>query len=332
MNEPTNSPAIEVRNLERHFKIYHKRSGVAGAFRDLLSRKHSVVKALDGVSFQVETGEVLGYIGPNGAGKSTTIKICCGIVPATSGEVRVLGTDPHKNRQRLSAQYGVVFGQRTQLWWDLPVEDSFNILRHVYKIPKRQYEEALDEMVSFLDLKPLYGKPVRQLSLGQKTRCEIAAALLHRPKVLFLDEPTIGLDVSVKMQIRKFIKEMNQKWKMSVILTSHDLLDIEQLSNRVLVLDKGRLIYHGNIQDLRDHYGLGGKLTVDFDGDFEIPELQGVTVVEKTATRAHMLFDRKKWKAPVLISKLGGSVRDFSVEPAPIEDIVARIYTEKGAV
>ncbi len=227
--------AIEVEKLRKEFKVYSSRKGLKGAFRDLFTRNERIIPAVNDISFKVKQGEMVGYIGENGAGKSTTIKMLTGILTPTSGQIVVNGMNPHKDREKFVQTIGVVFGQRSQLWWDIAVQESFRLLKKVYKVTDEQYDSHMNHVIKTLDIEPLLDKPVRKLSLGQRMRCELAAALIHNPPLLFLDEPTIGLDVLVKLKIREFLKEINEKYHTTILLTTHDLSDIEALCERVIV-------------------------------------------------------------------------------------------------
>ncbi len=253
-------PQIHVEGLTRTFRVPVRTPGWAGAVRDLVLPKHRTVTALDRISFSINAGELIGYIGPNGAGKSTTIKILSGILVPDGGTATVLGRTPWQDRIATVRELGVVFGQRTQLWWDLPVIESFELLREIYKVDHGAWKRSLDELVGLLDLGPLLDTPVRQLSLGQRMRCELAASLLHDPKILFLDEPTIGLDPDVKQTVRKLIKDLNARRKVTVVLTTHDMDDIEAVCDRVLAIGHGRIILDGTLADLHARSPNGGKL------------------------------------------------------------------------
>jgi ABC-2 type transport system ATP-binding protein len=242
---------IVVERLAKRYRIAERDPGVFGALRGLVRRRTRTVDALVDVSFTLEPGELLGFIGPNGAGKSTTIKILSGILVPDAGRVEVDGLVPHADRIRHVARIGVVFGQRTQLWWDLPVLDGFELLRDIYRVERTAYARTLDELVAMLRLEPLLGQPVRQLSLGQRMRAEIAAALLHQPRILFLDEPTIGLDAPSKLAVREFVKRLNRERGVTVLLTTHDMHDIEALAERVIVIGHGRLLADGTFDALR---------------------------------------------------------------------------------
>jgi ABC-2 type transport system ATP-binding protein len=247
--------AIEVHNLRKAFQVQQNRTGLKGSFQDLFKRSYKEVVAVNDIDFTIPKGEICGYIGENGAGKSTTIKMLTGILVPTSGEILVNGMVPYKDREKFVRNIGVVFGQRSQLWWDLGVIESFNLLRKVYRVPADEFKKRLDELVQRLDLADILNRPVRKLSLGQRMRCELAASLLHNPSIVFLDEPTIGLDIVVKSEIRDFLKELNQKYETTILLTTHDLQDIEALCSRVIMLDDGQIIYDGGLQQLKERWG-----------------------------------------------------------------------------
>ncbi|GJM77745.1 daunorubicin ABC transporter ATP-binding protein [Paenibacillus sp. HMSSN-139] len=263
---------IEVQNLTKDFKTPVVREGKFSGLRTLFSREYRLKEAVRGISFQVERGEFVGYIGPNGAGKSTTIKMLTGILHPTSGEVTVGGVNPHRDRRQAVRQLGVVFGQRSQLWWDLPVKDSYDILAEMYGVGGAEKAQRLDQFAELLDLREFWLTPVRKLSLGQRMRADIAAAMLHDPDLLFLDEPTIGLDVHAKRNIRQFLQKLNRDFGKTILLTTHDMDDIEQLCNRVMVIDQGRLTYDGTIPALREQIGLPTVIRVKFRGPFRVPE------------------------------------------------------------
>lgn len=246
---------IEARGLTKEFKIFQRREGVVGAFRDLFRRDYRNLRAVDGIDFMVERGEMVGYIGANGAGKSTTIKMLTGILVPTAGTVVVDGYVPYRDREKYTKSIGVVFGQRSQLWWDIAVIESFKLLRRIYDVSRDEFERRLQMFDDILELRSLLHLPVRKLSLGQRMRCDLAAALLHNPSILFLDEPTIGLDVLAKARIREFLLEINKEYQTTVILTTHDLGDIEALCPRVAIIDRGAMLYDGSVEDLYNQWG-----------------------------------------------------------------------------
>jgi ABC-2 type transport system ATP-binding protein len=246
---------IEIENLSKHFKVLNRREGLLGAARDLFSGDYRTIKAVDDISLDIEAGEIVGYIGPNGAGKSTTLKMMTGILKPTSGSLLVNGNVPYENRQRNAQNIGVIFGQRTQLWWDLPVIESFKLIREIYGVDQAQYERQLELFNKLADVKSLYSQPVRNLSLGQRMLCDLVAAFLHSPRIVFLDEPTIGLDVSIKARMRDLIRELNRTHNITIILTTHDITDVEALCNRIVIIDKGRLLYDGETRRVSQLFG-----------------------------------------------------------------------------
>src|SRR5512138_474336 len=256
---------IHTENLTKHFKILNRREGLSGAFRDLFSGNYRTVAAVAGVSFDIEAGEIVGYIGPNGAGKSTTIKMMTGILKPTGGTLQVNGLVPYDNRIRQAQSMGVVFGQRTQLWWDLPVIESFKILKEIYKVDQKMFDRHMEMFNDLVGLKSLHSQQVRTLSLGQRMLCDISASFLHNPQVVFLDEPTIGLDISVKAKIRSVIKELNRTRKTTIILTTHDLGDVEALCHRIIIIDKGRILYDGDIKKVNALFGAYRTLKLQID-------------------------------------------------------------------
>ncbi|MFG2665694.1 ATP-binding cassette domain-containing protein [Streptomyces sp. NPDC048387] len=297
-----------------------------------LRREKRQVRAVDGISFAIARGEVVGYIGPNGAGKSTTIKMLTGILTPSGGRLRVAGIDPSRERMRLAHRIGVVFGQRTTLWWDLPLKDSYGLMRRMYRIPEARYRENLERCVDRLELGALLDVPVRQLSLGQRMRGDIAAALLHDPEVLYLDEPTIGLDVVSKARVRGFLRQLNEELGTTVLLTTHDLQDIEQLCERVMVIDHGRLMYDGALGGLHA-LGEGGERTLVVDLERELPPLEvaGARVVRVEGPRQWLAFPAGDSAAP-LVAEVAGRypLLDLSVREPDIEDVIARMYAGRG--
>ncbi len=322
---------VVVRDLVKTFSVAERQAGLWGAVRGLAARRHREVRALDGVSFTIEPGELVGYIGPNGAGKSTTIKVLAGILVPDAGRCEVLGRVPWRERIPTVRQLGVVFGQRTQLWWDLPVIESFDLLREIYRVPAADYRRRRDELVSLLDLAPLLDTPVRQLSLGQRMRGDLAAALLHSPALLYLDEPTIGLDAVSKLAVRDFIRRLNRDHRVTVILTTHDMDDIEALCARVLLIGQGRILFDGALEKLRARVSAGRRLIVDLaDGEEGVEDPQA-QVVSRDGGRVCLRFDPSQVTAAELIRRLTEkhAVRDLFVENPPIEEVIAHIYREE---
>jgi ABC-2 type transport system ATP-binding protein len=296
-------------------------------------RERREVRAVDGISFEVAPGEVVGYIGPNGAGKSTTIKMLTGILVPSGGTLRVAGIDPSRERTRLARRIGVVFGQRTTLWWDLPLRDSYDLVRRMYRVPQDRYRRNLERCVELLDLAPLLEVPVRQLSLGQRMRGDIGAALLHDPEVLYLDEPTIGLDVVSKAKVRGFLREVNAERGTTVLLTTHDLTDIEQLCGRVMVIDHGRLVHDGDLAGLRAVGESERTLVVDFERELPPVEIAGARPVRTEGPRQWLAFPASASAAP-LVAELAARypLVDLSVQEPAIEDVIARMYGDRAAL
>jgi ABC-2 type transport system ATP-binding protein len=321
---------IAVEGLSKSFKVAKRSTGLRQAMKALFYREHTIVPALNDISFSIHTGEIVGYIGPNGAGKSTTIKVMSGILVPDQGNCTIMGYTPWKERVPYVKNIGVVFGQRSQLWWDVPVMDSFELLRDIYKVPHQEYKQNVDLLIETLDLKNLVNSPVRQLSLGQRMRCEIAASLLHSPKILFLDEPTIGLDAVSKMAVRQFIKTMNKEKGVTVILTTHDMNDIEALADRVILIGKGSLLYDGKLTKLRSRFGAHKKITVDYRENSTRFEIPGTDLLSWTPERAVMSVNTEQMMVSEAITHLSAKVEiaDVSIEAQPIEDIIVQLYKE----
>lgn len=327
---------IEVKNLGKTYKIVKKDPGIAGALKSLFIRKHIVKKAVNEINFRIKKGEMVGYIGTNGAGKSTTIKMLTGILTPTTGSVLVNGIEPYKNRQINARNIGAVFGQRTQLFWDIPVIESFDLLKHIYKISDEVYEDNLKTFTELLDLSPLLHIPVRQLSLGQKMRCELAAAFLHNPSIVYLDEPTIGLDVSVKHKIRKFIKEMNKKLETTVILTTHDMQDIEEIASRIIVIDQGKILFDGSSETIKAQFGSVKKIDLKLDQENEFvlsKEIENYVKVKRNKNDydVQMTFENKDIATSNVLKHIldTNNVADITITDTSIEEIVKELY-ERG--
>jgi ABC-2 type transport system ATP-binding protein len=321
-------PLIEVEHLRKTFTRAVRRSGRFGALRTFFARERTTTHAVDDISFTVAAGEMVGYIGPNGAGKSTTMKMLTGILVPTSGRIVVNGRIPHKERVAHVRRIGVVFGQRTQLWWDLPTIESFELLRHMYRIPLQRWQENLRTFGELLELGPFLNTPVRQLSLGQRMRADLAAALLHDPQILFLDEPTIGLDVVARERIRDFLARMNGERGVTVMLTTHDLGDITRLCPRVVLIDQGQVRYDGALNTLRERFGRRRTLVVDLNQAADQLHVPHATCVRREGPRVWLEFDRDTTTAAALIAAVSARypVRDLTVEEPPIEAIIRDMY------
>ena len=320
---------IRVERLEKTFRVAAHRAGLFGAVTSLVLREYRQVRAVRDVSFAIDRGEMVGCLGPNGAGKSTTIKMLTGILVPSGGHVEVLGMVPYRRRKQLAQRIGVVFGQRTQLWWDLPLIDSLELLRYVYRVPADRYARNLSRLRDLLDLDGFLRTPVRQLSLGQRMRGDLAAALLHDPEVIYLDEPTIGLDVVAKHRVRDFLHDINRHQGVTVLLTTHDMTDVEQLCSRLLIIDHGALLYDGTLEGIRDQLGTERTLVVDLaedvDGALRVPRAQEVRA---DGPRRWLQFNRLDATAAELIADVAGRyrLRDLTIEEPDIESIVRRIY------
>lgn len=321
-------PIITVEHLSKHFKVYRRRTGFWGSLSSTVSRQHDIIRAVDDVNFSLDRGELVGYIGANGAGKSTTIKMLTGILVPSSGHIDVMGLTPYRQRKENTRRIGVVFGQRTQLWWDLPVIDSFELLKQIYEIPQNLYKQNLEFFSEMLQLQPFLSTPVRRLSLGQRMRCDLTAALLHNPEILYLDEPTIGLDVVAKEQVRQFLRQVNAERQVTVILTTHDLNDVEQVCQRLIIIDSGKIIYDGGIDALKKRYGKTRMLIVDLAQAYSEVQLEGVDLTRRDGNRIWLAFDRDTISASEVIAQLTAryEIQDLTISEPEIEEIVRRIY------
>ncbi|MBY6036473.1 ATP-binding cassette domain-containing protein [Fictibacillus nanhaiensis] len=317
-------------HLNKHFKIYETKKGLMGSMTSLFSAKHQVVKAVNEISFKIEEGEFVGYIGPNGAGKSTTIKMLSGILHPTAGYVEVGGVSPQKRRKEVAKKIGIVFGQRTQLWWDLPLRDSFDILKEMYKVPDAKYQHFLKLYDDMLQIGNFMNTPVRKLSLGQRMRGDLAAAMIHDPDVLFLDEPTIGLDVNAKTSIRSFLKEMNEKEKKTILLTTHDMDDIEQLCSRVIVINHGQIVLDGTLTELRKNIGLPSVMEVQYRTKPEIGDMvmDGIEKMRWEEEKLVLQYDRSVLSSPSLLQEVTkwGEPIDIQMKEPDIEEVIRKIY------
>ncbi|GLV54117.1 ABC transporter ATP-binding protein [Dictyobacter sp. S3.2.2.5] len=323
---------IEAHHLSKTFQQHRRFPGFWGAIRTLFTHEYITRQAVRDISFAVERGEAVGYVGPNGAGKSTTIKMLTGVLVPTSGTVLVNGRMPHKARQENARRIGVIFGQRSQLWWELPVIDSFDLHRHMYRIRHDQYAKNLAFFEELLCLKEFLHSPVRQLSLGQRMRAEIALALLHDPDILFLDEPTIGLDITAKDRIREFLQAVNREREVTIILTSHDLKDIEEICSRIVIINQGDLAYDGAVSDLKTRLGNQRTLTIEFSHDPGPITISGVTLLQDDGSRKQFQFDKAVLSTYEVLSALAEKypVVDISLEDTDIEDIIRTLYNSMG--
>ena len=323
---------IEVKNLKKEFKKPVRKEGVIGYIKSLFSRKYTSLYAVNDVSFSIDQGEIVGYIGANGAGKSTTVKMMCGILHPTSGSVTIDNKDILKYRKQINKEIGVVFGQKTQLWWDIPLIETFKILKSIYEISDEDYNERFKFLCDLLDLNDFLDQNVRSLSLGQRMRADFAASLIHNPKILYLDEPTIGLDVLVKDKIRKAIKILNKKYKTTIILTTHDMKDIEELCSRIIIIDKGKILYDGNLENIKFKFGniktIIFKNNAKFNKDELIKEFKKISIKENDSNDILISFSLNEVNLDNLLLSLINKykVEDFKINDISIEDITKELY------
>ncbi|MBQ9866630.1 MAG: ATP-binding cassette domain-containing protein [Lachnospiraceae bacterium] len=322
---------IEVKEVSKTFKVNKRSAGIPGMIANMFVPKFENKKAVDGISFDIESGEMVGFIGPNGAGKSTTIKMLSGILCPDSGSISVNSYVPYRQRKEYVAGIGVVFGQKSQLQWDLPVIDSFELLKAIYRIPEEMYKKNLKRYTDMLDMGGFINQPVRQLSLGQRMRSDIVASLLHSPKIVFFDEPTIGVDVIGKETIRSFIRELNEKDKITMIFTTHDMQDIEQTCKRILIIDKGSLLYDGSLQEIRNKYGTTRQLIAEFNEDTEVTPIENVMIGDPKDRKRSFTFDNSVVDVNALMHEILGkySIRDITVTEPEIETIIRKIYNKE---
>jgi len=325
------SSIISVSGVSKTFRQPKRAPGLGGAIRTLFSRDFTEVRAVEDISFAIAPGEAVGYLGPNGAGKSTMIKMMTGILVPTAGQMTVLGRTPHLERMTNAAEIGVVFGQRSQLWWDLPVRDSFELNRRIYDIADQRYADNLAYLTRMLVMAPFIDRPVRQLSLGQRMRAEIAMALLHDPKILFLDEPTIGLDVVAKDAVRKFLSEINRERGVTIILTTHDLQDIEEICPRLVMVDDGKLLFDGDLGRLRSALGSRRRLTLEFGADPGPIALTSARLVTDEGAAKHFLLDSEETSILDVLTELGSGydLKDVALHEPAIEEVIRTFYQQK---
>ena len=325
---------IKVENLSKEFKISKKYPGIKGALRSFFSTEYTIKKAVDDISFEINDGEIVGYIGANGAGKSTTIKMMTGILTPSSGRIIVDGVIPYENREKNAKNIGVVFGQKTQLWWDLPVSETFPLLKDIYGVSDEDYEERMNYFKEILGLDEFFLSPVRTLSLGQRMRADLAAALIHNPKIIYLDEPTIGLDVVVKESVRKAIKDINEKYGTTIILTTHDLNDIEELCNRIIIIDKGKKIYDGELEGVKEQFGYLTTIEIQLKDKSNIEKINFARFkdddfkLNMKESKINITFNKNNISSADIIGEVmkKSKVIDFNIKETSIEDIVKKMY------
>ena len=323
---------ISLQDVVKEYKQYKRYKGFWGSFRSLVTQDYTVSSAIERVSFSIEKGEAVGLLGQNGAGKSTLIKMLTGILVPTSGHVHVRGHNPHKKRRENNRHIGVVFGQRSQLWWDLPVADSFDLHKYIYKIPEQAYKKNYNKYVELLDMGSYMSQPVRQLSLGQRMRAEIAISLLHEPEILFLDEPTIGLDIMAKDRIREFLRTVNQEKMVTIILTTHDMKDIDEICPRLLVVNKGQLVFDGEVQHLKNHLGAGQKVTIEFRDSIGAIHIPGAHLIRDEGKMKHYQFPQNNASIFEQLSSIAEQypIVDISMHKDDIEDVIRSLYQQLG--
>lgn len=322
---------IQVKDLSKEYKIVRRDSGIKNAFKSFIKREYRIVRAVDKVSFSIKKGEIVGYIGPNGAGKSTTIKMLSGILKPDEGIINIMGMDPTVDRIKYVKEIGVVFGQKSQLWWDIPAEDSFDLLKDIYKIPDDEYEKNKQELVKILHLEEIIKSPVRQLSLGERMKCELVASLLHSPKILFLDEPTIGLDAISKVIVRDFIKKINKLRKITVILTTHDMADIESLTDRLIMIGHGKKLYDGSVKDIKKKYSNEKIVEVIYEGILKDKIVNDkIDILEESQGLIRMKIDTRKIMVSDIVRKYSEvcEIKDINVIETGIDDIIYKLYKE----
>lgn len=323
-------PIIEVQSLSKHFKITQKEPGLSGSIKSLFNRQYTITKAIDDISFSIQPGELVGFIGPNGAGKTTTLKTLSGLLYPTSGQVKVLGYQPWERKSDFQKQFSLVMGQKNQLWWDLPAIESFLLNKEIYEVPQDQFKKNLDELVGLLEVEHLLKVQVRKLSLGQRMKMELIAALIHSPKILFLDEPTIGLDVVMQKKMRDFIKSYNQKYASTIILTSHYMDDVKELCKRIIIIDKGRVIFDGLLSEITKKFADHKLLTVVLSEEIDKSEVKKIGLL-KSFEYPKIILSVKREHANKAAAKLLNEypVIDLNIEEPQIEDIIREVFTGK---
>lgn len=320
---------IEIKNLSKDYEIYKKEIGLWSSFKNLFLRKYIIKKAVKNVSFEIEDGEFVGFLGPNGAGKTTVLKILSGIIYPTNGNVTVMGFTPQERKKKFLKNIGIVMGQKNQLYWDIPPVDSFNLFKNIYEINDKTYKQRLDELAETLDVKDILNTPLRKLSLGQRMKCELIAALIHKPKVLFLDEPTIGLDVVAKKNMWDFLKKYNQKEKTTIILTSHYIEDIKKLCNKVMIIDKGMIIYKGTLDDITQKYIHNRQMIIRLEKEVDIKKIEKYGDVYENHGLQYEISIPKNKAAQIVAQVLKElPVADISINPPDADEVIREIFTK----
>ena len=320
---------IVVDGISKTFKVSKRSSGMKAALKSFFKRNYEYIDAVKDISFSIEKGEIVGYIGPNGAGKSTTIKMLSGILLPTAGNIRVNGFNPFKDRKKYVSNIGVVFGQRSQLAWDIPAEDTFDLLRDIYKLDDKKYQKNKEELIKLLNIEEIIKKPVRSLSLGERMRCEICASLLHNPKILFLDEPTIGLDAQSKKIVRDFIIKINKEKKVTVILTTHDMMDIDALAKRIILIGKGKILYDGSLDKLKNEYGSYKKISIKTNDTIKEINLKGIISKKKIDGGYNLIIDSNIISVSKIVNYLSKyHINDLDIDNEQIDDIILKLYQD----
>ena len=321
---------INVNNINKTFKVAKRSSGLKASLKSFFKRNYIFIEAVKDVSFQIDKGEIVGYIGPNGAGKSTTIKMLSGILIPDSGTIKIDGMIPYKEREKYVSNIGVVFGQRSQLWWDIPAEDTFDLLKDIYKINNEEYQKTKEKLTELLDIKDIIKIPVRQLSLGQRMRCEIAASLIHKPSILFLDEPTIGLDSVSKQVVRDFIKKINKEMNTTILLTTHDMNDIESLAKRIILIGKGTILYDGTLNNLKKKYGNQKSIQVVTNNTIRKITKKGLIKQNKLTNGYEFIIDSNKISISSFIKYLSNlvEIKDIEIENESIDNTIIKLYKD----
>ena len=320
---------IVVDGISKTFKVSKRSSGMKAALKSFFKRKYEYIDAVKDISFSIEKGEIVGYIGPNGAGKSTTIKMLSGILLPTAGNIKVNGFNPFKDRKKYVSNIGVVFGQRSQLAWDIPAEDTFDLLRDIYKLDDKKYQKNKEELIKLLNIEEIIKKPVRSLSLGERMRCEICASLLHEPEILFLDEPTIGLDAVSKKIVREFILKINKERKVTVILTTHDMMDIDTLAKRIILIGKGKILYDGSLKKLKTEYGSYKSILVKTNDVIKDIKLKGIISKKKVDGGYNLIIDSNIISVSKIVNYLSKyHITDLDIDNEQIDDIILKLYED----